>query len=145
MGRPTVTVILSAPKDLASAQGQILRCAQDDRRFSAVVGRAVPPLRRDVGEQPPSTASGGGELYMAKANPLGLRRQRLARPGDARALALFGLAQFRRESLAEVGRLVDLADFDFGFVAEREWIALHPLDHLLFRVCLQDPETGDQL
>src|SRR5437879_613326 len=59
----------------------------------------------------------------------------------ADSLLLF--AELRRERLAEVLRLEDLPDLDFGSPAERG--ALQPLDRLLLRLHLPQPEAGDQL
>src|SRR5439155_24907906 len=54
---------------------------------------------------------------------------------------VFLLAQFGRELGAEVRRLEHLADLDLG-VLERG--ALEPLDRLLLRLALPQPEAGDQ-
>src|ERR1700687_3612503 len=55
----------------------------------------------------------------------------------------FLLAQFGRQRLAEILRIEDLANFDFGAAVERR--ALHPFDRLVPRLHLNQPETGDKV
>src|SRR6185369_274423 len=65
--------------------------------------------------------------------------------GDLRAQALFLLAQLGRELRTEVLRLEHLADLDLGLPRHGVGAALHPLDRLLLRLDLPDPESGDEL
>src|SRR4051794_27014595 len=65
-----------------------------------------------------------------------------------RPQALLLLAELRRELVAEVLGLEDLADLDVGALSlprTRTRHPLHPLDRLFLRLDLDDPEAGDQL
>src|SRR5690348_2278525 len=65
---------------------------------------------------------------------------------DLRAQALFLLAKLGRELGAEILGFEDLADLDLGRLAlERRGAALHPLDGLVERLDLDDPEARDEL
>src|SRR5580692_3171114 len=63
--------------------------------------------------------------------------------GGALAQPLVGLAQLRRQPLAEVARLEDLAQLDLDTAAERR--PLEPLDRLIARRALPDPIARDDL
>src|ERR1051326_5829059 len=65
--------------------------------------------------------------------------------GDLRAQALLLLPQLGRELRAEVFRLEYLADLDLGLPGHGIGTTLHPLDRLLLRLHLPDPEPGDEL
>src|SRR5690242_12655225 len=63
---------------------------------------------------------------------------------------LFLLPELRRERLAEILRLEDLANLDLGVVAvgvvdQAERGPLDPFDRLFLRLHLPDPEPRDQL
>src|SRR3989442_7016250 len=58
---------------------------------------------------------------------------------------LFLLAELRRELLAEVVGLEHGADFDVRLLVVRVRAPLQPLDGLLHRLDLPEPETGDEL
>src|SRR3712207_1567510 len=64
---------------------------------------------------------------------------------DLSAQALLGLAQLRRQVLAEVLGLEDLPDLDLRLAPHRVRAALDPLDRLLHGADLPQPEAGDQL
>src|SRR5690348_1601078 len=64
---------------------------------------------------------------------------------DVRADALLALAHLRRQDLAEVLVLEDLPDLDDRIALHRVRAALDPLDGLLQRADLPQPEAGDQL
>src|SRR5262249_7283190 len=71
-------------------------------------------------------------------------------PGGSALLQLgaqffFLLSELRREGLAEVFRRKHLADLDLGLPCMRIGAALHPIDRLLERGNLPDPEAGDEL
>src|SRR5512142_2156492 len=73
-------------------------------------------------------------------------RRTLVDLDDLRTLALFPLAQLRRELGAEVLGFVNAADFDLAVaVFERARAALGPLQRFLHRLALPQPETGDEL
>src|SRR5512144_2679866 len=74
-------------------------------------------------------------LLLSARDRLLLRRDLFA---QARLLRL----QFGRELLAEICGLEQLADFDLG--AAVEWCALQPLDRLVHRVRLPQPEARDE-
>src|SRR6266550_6702739 len=57
------------------------------------------------------------------------------------AQALFLFAQFRRQRLAEILRIENLPDFDLAVI---ERCALHPVDRLVQRFDLDQPEAGDE-
>src|SRR5215216_2623661 len=59
------------------------------------------------------------------------------------AQALFLPAQFGGQRLAKILRGKHLADFDLG--AAVEWRALHPVDRLIQRFGLDQPETADEV
>src|SRR5262245_39383705 len=61
-----------------------------------------------------------------------------------RAQPLLLLPQLGREGVAEIVRLKHLADLDLRFLARRVGAALDPLDRLLLRLHLPQPEAGDQ-
>src|SRR5437870_8842861 len=61
------------------------------------------------------------------------------------AQALFGRPRFRREVVAEILCLEDLADLDLGFPRHRVRALLHPRDRFLEVLHLPDPEPRDQL
>src|SRR6266480_4708183 len=63
--------------------------------------------------------------------------------GRPLAQPLVGLAQLRRQLLAEVVGLEDLAQLDLDAAVERR--SLEPLDRLLARRALPDPVAGDDL
>src|ERR1700752_4938762 len=97
----------------------------------------------------PASAAGG-----SRGPAPALRAGRLAEDSDIGAVAiLFGFdllaqslflrAQLRRELLAEILCLEDLAELDFGPAVERR--LLEPLDRLVHRLHLPEPETGDEL
>src|SRR5215471_18006636 len=66
-------------------------------------------------------------------------------PRELGALALFLLAQLRREVGAEILGFVHLADLDLAVPAlERTRAALDPFDRLVERLALPQPEAGDQ-
>src|SRR5207244_10447130 len=66
--------------------------------------------------------------------------------GELGAQALLLLAQLRRELRAEVFGLENLADLDLCLGAgHRVGAALDPVDRLLLRLHLPQPEAGDQL
>src|SRR6266481_826123 len=56
---------------------------------------------------------------------------------------LFLLTQFRRQRLAEILCIEDLPDFDFSTTVE--WRTLHPVDRLVQRLDLDEPEAGDEI
>jgi hypothetical protein len=60
-----------------------------------------------------------------------------------RAQAYLLLAQFGRECFAEIFRRKDLPDFDLGTAIE--WRALHPIDCLIQRLRLDQPESRHQI
>src|ERR1700759_2117521 len=64
---------------------------------------------------------------------------------DVRADALLALAHLRRHDLTEVLGLEDLPDLDLRIALHRVRAALDPLDRLLHRADLPQPEAGDQL
>src|SRR3954453_6491084 len=59
--------------------------------------------------------------------------------------AVFLRAQLGGELGPEVGRLEDAADLDLAGLVVRVRAALDPLDRLVHRLDLPDPEAGDQL
>src|SRR5580704_17375005 len=63
--------------------------------------------------------------------------------GSLRAQPLVGLAQLRRQLLAEVVGLEDLAQLDLDTAVER--CSLEPLDCLIARSALPDPVARDEL
>src|SRR5690606_20914207 len=65
--------------------------------------------------------------------------------GQLRAQPVLLLAELRRERLAEVVRLEARADLDLGIHAHGIGAALDPLDRLVHRPHLPQPEAGDQL
>src|SRR5579885_2272454 len=66
--------------------------------------------------------------------------------GEARALALFLLAQLRGELGAEILGFEDLADLDLAIAMfERPRTAPDPLDRLFERLALPEPEARDEL
>src|SRR5215218_2813865 len=64
---------------------------------------------------------------------------------ELRPQPLLLLLELGRERLAEVGRLEHLADLDLRLGTRRVRTALDPLDRLLLRLHVPDPEAGDQL
>jgi hypothetical protein len=73
------------------------------------------------------------------------RKSRFRLPLDLIAQAFFLRPQLRRELGAEVFRFEDLADLDLRFGSRRVGATLDPIDRLLLRLALPDPEAGDQL
>src|SRR5437588_6230539 len=71
------------------------------------------------------------------------RRSILSLRRDLRPQTLLLLLQLGRERVAEVLRFEHLADFDLGAAAERR--ALQPLDRVLLRLHLPQPEAGNEL
>src|SRR3954452_17182622 len=65
-------------------------------------------------------------------------------PRDFGAQPLFLLPQLRSELVTEVGSLKHLPDFDFALLSRGIGAPLRPLNRLLFRLDLPQPETGDQ-
>src|SRR5437763_16503330 len=55
------------------------------------------------------------------------------------------LAQLRRDPGAEVGGLEHRPDLDFALARMRVGAALQPLDRLVHRLHLPEPEAGDEL
>src|SRR6478735_3520233 len=60
-----------------------------------------------------------------------------------RAEAYLLLAQFRRQGLSKILGIEDLPDFDFSAAVERR--ALHPIDRLVQRLHLNQPEARDEI
>src|SRR3712207_260100 len=111
-------------------------CARSSARATSRVSRVSPAISRaDSMRQTAWTAACGSA-------PIDRRlRVRL----DLLAQALLGLAQLRRQVLAEVVGLEDLPDLDLGVALHRVRAALDPLDGLLHRADLPQPEARDQL
>src|SRR5258708_23028504 len=63
---------------------------------------------------------------------------------DGCALAFLLFAQFGRQFRAKVGGLEQRANLDFGFAGMRIRATLQPLDRLIHRLDLPEPEAGDE-
>src|SRR4051794_10242348 len=118
----------------------------DSMRQTASMTRWVSVVTRErVTNAVARAAPGAGAVRSARAR----RRPSLlllARGLGAEALLL--LAQLGRECLAEVLGLEDLTELDrraLALTRTGPGHALHPLDRLLLRLHLDDPEAGDQL
>src|SRR5829696_9951006 len=73
------------------------------------------------------------------------RKDLLTEPRSLRHDASLLLAQLGREGLAEVVGLEHRADLDLSLRELSEGAALHPIDSLLHRLHLPEPEAADQL
>src|SRR3954471_14639080 len=112
-------------------------CARSSARPTSRTVRARPAI--SLGDSILQTASTARWMSGAAGTA---RLLVLARP---RAQALLLLPELRSERLAEVVGLEDLADLDLGLRALGVGNALDPLDRLLLRLGLDQPEAGDQL
>src|SRR5437868_4735531 len=54
------------------------------------------------------------------------------------------LFQLGRQRIAEIGRFVHLANFDFSFAVKWVRTALHPFDRFFLRLHLKQPKACDQ-
>src|SRR5688572_14444777 len=73
-------------------------------------------------------------------------RSRLVLPRDLRAQTVLLRAQLRRELLAEVVGLEDRSNLELRlFTRHRIRTATYPLDRLVHRLHLPQPEAGDEL
>src|SRR5262245_49399791 len=103
--------------------------------YGAPAWRGGPAWRR----APVAPAAG------AAGGPVAARPPRLRPVGGLPAQTLLLLSQLGGERGPEVLRLEDLADLEHGLGAGGVGAALGPLDGLLHRAHLPQPEAGDQL